>query len=50
MHADFHSVRRALQNDLYGFVLVLTIAMKHCVSNGFAYSHVDPERSIIADA
>jgi len=50
MHADFNSVRRAFQTDIYGFVLILTIAMQHCVSHRFAHSHVDAERCVITDA
>ncbi len=50
MHADFHSVRRALQSYIYGFILVLTITVKHCVGDSLAHGHVDTKRSVIADA
>ena len=50
MDADFHSVRRALQNYVYGFTVVLTIAVKHGVGHSLAYSHIDAISSIVADS
>src|SRR6185503_8238982 len=41
MDADFHSVRRAFQNDINGFVFVLTIAVNDGVGNCLAHGHVD---------
>ncbi len=49
MHADFDSVRRAFQNDLYDLLFILTIAMKHCVRYGLAHGHIDAKRSVITD-
>jgi hypothetical protein len=50
MDADFHSVRRAFQNDINGLVVVLMIAVKHGVGHGLAHGHVDSESSIVTDA
>lgn len=50
MDADFHSVRRALQNYFYDFVFVLTIAMQHGVGHSLADGHVDAIGGIVADS
>ena len=49
MHADFDSVRRALQSNLYDLIFILTIAMQHGVGHGLAHSHIDSKRSVITD-
>ena len=50
MDADFHSVRRAFQNDINGLVAVLTITVQHGVGDSLAHGHVDSESSIVTDA
>src|SRR5688572_21810798 len=37
MDADFHSVRRAFQNDINGLVVILTIAVQHGVGHSLAH-------------
>src|SRR6185503_18779779 len=50
VHADFDSVRRALQTNLDDLLVVLTITMKDCVRYGLAHGHIDAKRSVITDA
>jgi len=50
MDADFHSVRRAPQNYVYGFIFVLMIAVKHGVGHSLAHGHVDTVGSVVADS
>lgn len=48
--ADFHSFRRALQNNVNGLALILTISMQYGVGHGLAHRHVNPKRGILANA
>jgi len=47
MNADLDSVRRALQNDIYGLVIVLTIAVQDGVGYSLANSHIDTESGVV---
>ena len=49
VHADFDSVRRAFESNVYGLVLILLVTVKDGVGHGLAHGHIDTKRGVFSD-